>query len=108
MENKNTTRGASIDSEKNIDAWLRKEVKKLKGFYIKMQTDFEGGLPDRQVLLPGGFSVFIELKTKGEEARALQKFQHARLRRLGQTVLIIDTRQKAKAFLAAYRTALIL
>lgn len=103
MASKNITRGASIDSEKKIDAWLRKEIKKLKGKYIKLQTDFESGLPDRLVLLPRGRIFFLELKSTGDNASALQIVQQAEIRNLGNDVRVLDTMVKAKDFIGAIK-----
>lgn len=102
MASKNITRGASIDSEKKIDAWLRKEIKRLKGKYIKMQTDFESGLPDRLVCFPRGWMSFLELKSTGDTPSSLQKVQHKKLRNLGYRVYVLDTMEKAKGFILFY------
>ena len=46
--------------------------------------------PDRLFLFRGGVDVFVEFKRFGESATPKQAKLHARLRKLGYTVLVID------------------
>ncbi|EEP0571363.1 VRR-NUC domain-containing protein, partial [Salmonella enterica] len=48
--------------------------------------------PDRIVLLPGGRLVFVECKAPGKAPRADQGREHERLRALGFTVVVLDSK----------------
>lgn len=60
-----------------------------EGATRRVITGVEAGTPDLQVLLPGGRSVWLELKTaKGRLSRA-QLSWHAEVSALGHTVVVV-------------------
>lgn len=86
-------------SEKNIEAYLRNEVKKLNGRAYKWESPGNNGVPDRIVFLPGGTVHLVELKAPGKKPTALQKNQHLFLNQLGQEVYVIDSKEKVDNFI---------
>lgn len=52
--------------EKQIEAKLRDRVEYLGGRAIKLPANLYHGIPDRLVLMPGGFAQFVEVKRPGE------------------------------------------
>lgn len=46
--------------------------------------------PDRLVLMRGGKAFFVELKRPGETPRPSQLRRHAKLRRMGFEVMVLD------------------
>lgn len=91
-----------IESEKKIEKALAEEVKNLGGHCFKFLPQFVNGLPDRVCLLPGGKIFFVELKTTKQKARALQLLWHAKLRKLGFRVEVIDQTKQIKEILQDY------
>lgn len=81
------------DSEKLVERRLVEEVNKAGGMCIKLLCSHMIGLPDRLCLFKNGRIVFIELKTTGEKPRRIQKYMHEKIRKLGFTVIVIDTVQ---------------
>jgi len=79
--------------ERNIEAYLRDEMKKVGGWVPKWRSPGNNGVPDRIVFAPGGRIVFVELKAPGEKPTPTQKVQHERLRALGCDVRVIDSRE---------------
>ena len=77
-------------SEKHLEKFLNKEVKKLGGKSIKMSSPNQRGVPDRLVLLPGGRSGFLELKTTGKKPTALQDHWLEEIRELGHVAMWAD------------------
>jgi hypothetical protein len=69
--------------EKEIEQYLREEVKKLGGKAYKFVSPGSQGVPDRLVCLPGGRIYFVELKAPGKTSSPMQYKQQADLRRLG-------------------------
>ncbi|EBD6078502.1 VRR-NUC domain-containing protein [Salmonella enterica] len=57
-----------------------------------MSTHVYRHVPDRIVLLPGGRIVFVECKAPGKPPRADQLREHERLRALGFTVVVLDSK----------------
>lgn len=89
--------------ERDVEAYLGKSVRRLGGKSLKFIPDEENGMPDRLVLLPGGVSVWVELKNgETEKARKLQQLQHKRLRDLGQIVEVGQTKEQIDQLLTRY------
>lgn len=76
--------------EKDIEQYLRDEVKKVGGRAYKFVSPGNAGVPDRLVLLPGARAVFVELKAQEKKSTALQLAQQKRIEKLGFDVLVID------------------
>lgn len=80
-------------NEKLIEKKIREGVKKLGGQAIKLVSPSFTGLPDRLVLMPGGRTWFVEIKSTGKKPSPRQKVVIEWLRKLGFTVFIIDTQE---------------
>ena len=80
--------------ERTVESYLVREVKKRKGWAIKLHALTVAGLPDRMVLLPGGQVIFVEVKALGEKPRPIQLSIHRKLRKLGFTVHVVDSREQ--------------
>ena len=78
-------------SEKVLEAELRERCKALSWMCIKLTSQYQRGLPDRLILMPGGRVCFAEIKTTGKKPTALQRLTHERLRALGYRVEVVDT-----------------
>lgn len=85
--------------ESVIERYLRDRVKEIGGRAYKFVSPGNSGVPDRLVLLPGGKSIFIELKAPGKVTTPIQIQQHRKIRTLGFTVLIIDSKEKVDEFI---------
>ena len=75
--------------EASLESSLFLGVRKLGGKCLKMNIKH---WPDRQVLLPGGYVCFVEVKAPGEVPRKGQLGRHKKIRELGFPVLVIDNR----------------
>ncbi|CDG20658.1 putative nuclease p44 [Xenorhabdus poinarii G6] len=75
-----------------IEKHLVNEVKKAGGIAYKFVSPGRRGVPDRIVVLPNGRVVFVECKAPGEKPRRDQLREHERLRALGQTVVVLDSK----------------
>ena len=78
-------------SEKVLEAELRERCKTLGWMCIKLTSQYQRGLPDRLILMPGSRVCFAEIKTTGKKPTALQRVTHERLRTLGYRVEVVDT-----------------
>ena len=85
--------------EKDIEKYLRDEIKKVGGIAYKFVSPGNAGVPDRLVLLPDGLMFFIELKAPGKKTRPIQDRQAGRIRRLGFKVEILDSKNKVDYFI---------
>jgi hypothetical protein len=93
--------------ERDIEAYLVKRVKALGGEVRKVKWIGRRGAPDRLVMLPEvrrGQSVhlamwseqafgtiWVELKATGVEPESHQLREHARMEKMGQRVVVIDS-----------------
>lgn len=91
-----------MESEKKTERYLVAEVKKRKGYCLKLLTTYFVGLPDRLVLLPMGYIVFVETKSQGGIPRKIQLFVHNALREIGFMVYVADTKEKVNSILNDY------
>ena len=83
-----------------MEGHLRRRVEKVGGICVKFLPDFARGFPDRIVLLPGGVLVWVETKRpQGGVLSPVQKVQHVLLRRLGQRVEVVWTKDQADALI---------
>lgn len=85
--------------ERIVETYLREQVKVAGGIAYKWTSPGNSGVPDRIVILPGGITVFVELKAPGGKPTKLQLVQHKRLRALGCDVRVIDSKEQVDSFL---------
>ncbi len=76
--------------EKNVEAKLVQEVKRMGGLCPKWISPGFDGVPDRIVLLPGGKTAFVETKAPGKKLRPLQVRRKRQLEGLGFSVYCVD------------------
>ena len=84
--------------ESYIESALAEAVKAAGGVCRKVQWIGRRGAPDRVVMLRGK-TIWVELKAPGQKAKPHQQREHARMRSLGQTVVIIDQIEQIKELL---------
>lgn len=89
------------ESEKTLEARLRREVECRGGLAVKHSSQFHRGMPDRILLLPGGSVIFVEVKSTGEKPTTLQIRAHEQLRALGFPVCVIDNTEDLESLCEA-------
>ncbi len=88
--------------ERDIEAHLVARVKEIGGEVRKVKWIGRRGAPDRLVMLPfratfyalaevGQTTIWVELKAPGEKPKPHQAREHARMRAMGQQVMVIDS-----------------
>ena len=80
--------------EATVERHLVRRAKQLGGMALKIEWIGRRGAPDRVVFLPGGVVWFVELKAPGKKPKPHQIREHNRLRALGVTVMVIDTKEQ--------------
>lgn len=91
--------------ESAVEAKLVKGVKTIGGRAYKFISPGNNGVPDRLVVLPGGRTFFVELKTDRGVLSALQKNQIATLEMLGAQVHVLYGVGDVERFLQRARAA---
>ena len=89
--------------ESELERYFCSRLKKLGCLVYKFVSPGNAGVPDRLVVLPGGITLYFEMKAPGGKPRALQQAQIARLEKQGCTVDVIDSRQKADRWIAGLK-----
>lgn len=85
--------------EKDIERWLGERLKRLGCLYFKFVSPMNPGVPDRIVILPGGKTVYVELKTEVGRLSNVQQRQIARMRERGADVRMVRGVDEAKELL---------
>lgn len=85
-----------MERERDVEAWMRREVEKLDGMFVKLTSPSRDGMPDRMVILPGGRIVFVELKTVRGILSRIQEWQIGALRKRGVQVCVVYGRRGAE------------
>ncbi len=81
------------ESEKTLESYLCEQVKeKLRGLSLKYFNPNATGYPDRIILIKGLPDIWVEMKSKGKHATALQQARIERLRDLGRMVKVCRSR----------------
>lgn len=84
--------------ERDVEAYLVKQIKALGGMCEKFVSPGKTGVPDRLIILPAGRIIFCELKAPGKKPTELQLRDHQKRRDLGCEVLVIDSIEEVDAF----------
>jgi hypothetical protein len=85
--------------EKDIETYLRNEVKKAGGKAYKFESPGNDGVPDRIVIFPGNRIYFVELKAPGKKLRPLQQKRINELHKLGCNASMLDSKERVDIFL---------
>ncbi len=85
--------------ESTLEHHLVRAVERIGGRAPKWVSPGQRGVPDRIVILPGGRTVFVEMKAPGEELKPLQKRWAKILRSLGHEVYKIDSEESIEKFI---------
>jgi hypothetical protein len=88
-----------MTKESEIEAYLVRQVKAAGGEVRKCTWVGRRGAPDRLVMLQGRAAAYVELKAPGKLPSLAQVREHARLRELGQNVVVIDSTAGVDALL---------
>ena len=90
---------SEITSEKKLEEYLIKKVKKLGGQTIKLSGPNQRGVPDRIVILPTNKIGFLELKSKGKKPTKLQYHWLNELGSLGAVAEWTDSKYGVDIFI---------
>lgn len=79
--------------ENEVEEYLVRQCKKAGWLCLKFTSPGTRAVPDRLILIPGGWQMFVELKRPGGKPRADQRAMIRKMRSLGQVVHVIDTKE---------------
>lgn len=96
--------------ESDIKKYLLRRVKAMGGEARKVRWEGRSNAPDWVIMLPGVRSqtfteyrpdrtVWAELKAPGKPASAAQLREHARMRKMGQRVEVVDSYERVEEIL---------
>ncbi|ALR07419.1 VRR-NUC domain-containing protein [Xylella fastidiosa] len=90
----------NIPRERTIERYLVAQVRAQGGEIRKVKWSGRHGAPDRIAMLPNGRTLWVELKAPGQQCTPHQVREHARLRGMGQHVVVVDSLQGVDEVLA--------
>ena len=82
--------------EKQIETYLREQVKKKGGLALKFVSPGNNGVMDRILLLQGGVVIFVETKSPGKPLRPLQAAVKRQFEALGFRCEKIDSKEQVR------------
>ncbi|MCX5103501.1 VRR-NUC domain-containing protein [Streptomyces sp. NBC_00439] len=85
--------------ERVIEDYLLSQCRGHGFLCLKFVSPARRGVPDRIVVAPRG-TVFVEVKRPGGQLQKLQQLTHAKLRRHGAEVHVVDDKPSVDAFIA--------
>lgn len=86
--------------ESVVEKYLKRRVKAEGGLTRKFVSPNQRGVVDQLVVFAGGRVSFVEVKAPGEKAKPHQVREHNRLKAMGCTVRVIDSKEGVDAFIA--------
>ena len=89
--------------EKDVEAYVRREVKKMGGLCLKWVCPTRAGVPDRIILMPGGWVCFAEFKDGDYQPTELQRYWNKTLTRMGFNAAIIRGLEEARVLIKFVR-----
>ena len=89
--------------ETTIEKYFCKLVQKLGGQAYKFTSPSWRAVPDRLVVLPGLAPMFVECKAPGKTLTFAQERECDELRKLGQTVFVIDSSNQADYLISTFK-----
>jgi len=90
-----------LDSEKDIEKYLRDRVKALGGIYRKVVYQGRKGAPDDWCFFTGGQLVIVECKGRGGRVDKHQAVEHEELGKMGFKVHVVYSRADIEQMLWA-------
>lgn len=92
--------------ERNVESYLKRKVAENGGVTRKFKSPGRPNVPDQIVIWPphrysmtkSALVDFVETKAPGKRPRPGQVREHDRLRKLGCTVLVLDTFDKVDSY----------
>lgn len=104
MKGNSATRNEVEDMrESALERKLVREVKQIGGLAPKWTSPGNRGVPDRLIILPGGRTVYVEMKAPGKPLEPLQEKWARTLRKLGHEVYKIDSLDDIDQFIQEVR-----
>lgn len=95
---------AVVESEKDVERYLVNKAMGQGWLPLKYSSGFTTGYPDRCILLPGGVTVWVEVKTTGQKPTKLQQIRIRRLQELGFLTAVIDSRRGVDKFIESIKS----
>lgn len=89
--------------ESALERKFRQAVESIGGVAAKWVSPGNRGVPDRLVILPGGRTVYVEMKAPGKPLQPLQEKWARKLRKLGHEVYKIDSDEGIDRFIDEVR-----
>jgi len=89
--------------EESVEQYLKRKVEQAGGECVKFSPENKRGWPDRIVILPCGHLIWAELKRpQGGRVSSAQLVAHEDLRRLGQNVVLLKSKEEVDDFLRGF------
>lgn len=86
--------------EVKIEIYLKEQIEKLGGIAYKFSSPARRNVPDRVCALPGGRTIYVEVKAPGGRLSKGQEKEFQRLTNLGQPVFSVESKEQVNELIA--------
>ena len=90
--------------ERDIERYFTNKAKAADWLVFKFSSPQVRGVPDRLAILPGGETVYIEVKRRTGKTTKLQDLMIGRIRKQGARVYVIHSKEQADTLIAVLET----
>lgn len=86
--------------EAPVERYLLAQCRRHGFLCMKFVSPSRGGVPDRIVVTPSAGTVFVEVKRPGGRPEPRQRKVHAKMRRFGAEIFVVDDDASVDALIA--------
>lgn len=78
-----------MHTEKQIENYLKRKFESIGSIVLKFTSPGQAGVPDRIIILPDGYTIFVEVKCKTGRVAPLQEYWRKKLIRQGAEAFFV-------------------
>lgn len=105
VESRKRKKESIVESEKDVERYLVKQCMNEGWIPLKYSSGISTGYPDRCILIPGGRTVWVEVKTTGQKPTKLQQLRLRQLEQIGFSTRVVDSKAEVDRMISTITEA---
>ncbi|USL89241.1 nuclease [Bacillus phage vB_BceS_LY1] len=91
-----------MHTEKQIENYLKRKFESIGSIVLKFTSPGQAGVPDRLIILPDGFTIFVEVKCKTGRVAPLQQHWVDKINKQGANAHFVWSYEDVDKLLGVY------